>query len=643
MHMKRFLALLITMVLLLSACSTEGGFADTLPQNSSVATTSNTVENPTEIGNIDITDPIETTATSVEFIGKTIYVDGVSGDDTNDGSESAPYKTISAAVSQLLPGDTLIVNDGVYREEIVFPSGTKENPIAVKAAEGAHPVVSGTDVIEASWSVYSGNIYVASFSDEVTDLFVNNKQMNLARWPDTSTDDLLKMNFAQMRAGSNSDQIVDSSLPDVDLTGARVNMIPGEAYTAFSRVIAACEPGKSITFDAPVKSDGDDPEGFDPFVPRVGNKYYVLNALALLDAPGEWYYDNTAQQLYLYTENGDSPENYEITHRARTHGIDISSSEYVHISGIDLFACAVDGKEAKYCILDDVNVTYIDYFIDGNAYDSMYMKRTNHLGGEGNVWKNSELTKAAGNGIMLSGKNNVVDNCKITNVNWSAGYLANVSIEGEGNTVKNCTLSDSGRFIIYHSTSVQTKILNNEISGASALTWDCGAIYSWGTEAKGTEIAYNYIHDNKCVGVYLDNNCSGINLHHNIITENSRGLQLNSQMLECMIINNTIVDNDKLQGTYYYVSDTPSMAGSVVANNVYTGAWELAGGENAPTFENNKRCSDLNDDLSLPAGHEAIDAGLILEPYTNSYFGSVPDLGALESGAEAFSYGSTIK
>ena len=274
--MRKFLTLLITMVLLLSACATEGGFADTLPQNSSVTTTDQ-VEDPTEIGNDDITDPTETTAAMVEFIGKTIYVDGVSGDDTNDGSESTPYKTISAAALQLLPGDTLIVKDGVYREEIVFPSGTKENPIAVKAAEGAHPVVSGTDVIEASWSVYSGNIYVASFSDEVTDLFVNNKQMNLARWPDTSTDDLLKMNFAQMRAGSNSDQIVDSSLPDVDLTGARVNMIPGEAYTAFSRVIAACEPGKSITFDVPVKSDGDDPEGFDPFVLHVGNKYYVLN------------------------------------------------------------------------------------------------------------------------------------------------------------------------------------------------------------------------------------------------------------------------------------------------------------------------------------------------------------------------------
>ena len=66
MHMKRFLALLITTVLLLSACATEGDTTDTMPPNSSVTTTDR-VENPTEFGNDDITDPTETTAAMVEF------------------------------------------------------------------------------------------------------------------------------------------------------------------------------------------------------------------------------------------------------------------------------------------------------------------------------------------------------------------------------------------------------------------------------------------------------------------------------------------------------------------------------------------------------------------------------------------------
>lgn len=642
--MRKYLTLLIMMVLLLSACVSNGDPAETQFQSSSMTTVGECVENPTEIATDDTSVPTEApTEASFEFTGKTIYVDAIAGNDTNDGAEDAPYQSISAAASQLLPGDTLIVKDGIYREKIAFPSGTKKNPIAIKAAEGAQPVICGTDVITAEWSVYSENIYVASVSDSVFDLFVNDIQMNLARWPNTPVNDYLHMEFAMMMPGSDSNQISDSALPDVDLTGARVNMIPGDEYISYSRLIASCEPGKTIVFNEPVKAAGDDPVGYDPYVPQLGNKYYVLDALALLDAPGEWYYDQDAGQLYLYTENGDSPENYQISHRARTHGIDISSSEYVHISGIDLFACAIDGSQAQHCILDDVNVRYVDYFIDTNGYDTMYTQRSNQLGGEGNLWKNSYITNAAGNGILLSGKNNVVENCKITNVNWSAGYLANVKIEGEGNTVKNCTLSDSGRFIIYHSGSVKARILNNDITGASILTRDCGAVYAWGTDANGTEIAYNFIHDNECVGVYLDNNCSGINIHHNIITKNFLGLQLNSQMLECMIVNNTVVGNNKLQESYCYPNDTPSMAKSVVVNNVYSGVWVLAGGNTAPTFENNMRCSDLNPDLSLPAGHAAIDAGMILAPYTDNYWGSAPDLGALESGADAFTYGSTIE
>ncbi len=637
--MRKFLTLLITTVLLLTAC-TKTTDTNTLPVQSDDVVTCLPEESVIEVEN-PTTDAI--TENYEIIVGQTIYVDGISGDDLNDGTHASPYKTINQAASRMMPGDTLIVKDGVYRETASFVSGLKEGPITVKAAEGAQPIISGADIIEAEWSEYSDNIYVASVSDEVTDLFVDGVQMNLARWPNAPVGDLLHMERALTKTGTDCNQIVDPNLPAVDLTGARVNMVPGEEYTAFSRIITFCEPGKIIAFDEPVKSDGDDPEGFDPFVPHMGNKYYVLDSLALLDAPGEWFYDRNDGKLYLYTENGDSPANYEISHRTRKHGIDISASEYVHISGIDLIACAVDGGEARYCILDDVNVTYGEYFIDGNGYDSMYTKRANHLGGEGNVWQNSKISKSAGSGIFLTGKNNTVNNCNISDVNWSAGYLANVSIEGEGNTVKNCTLSDSGRFIIYHSTSVQTKILNNDISGASALTFDCGAVYAWGTDADGTEIAYNYVHDNKCIGIYLDNNCSGINVHHNIIAKNNQGLQLNSQMLNCAIVNNTIVNNNKLQESFCYASDTPSMAGSVVANNLYSGAWALAGGDNAPTVTNNQRSYGLPNDFKLPAEHEAIDAGVILPPYTDGYEGAAPDVGAFESSAAAFQFGSTIK
>ena len=39
-----------------------------------------------------------------------------SGDDINDGSLASPFRTISKAVEFAMPGDTITVHSGIYRE-----------------------------------------------------------------------------------------------------------------------------------------------------------------------------------------------------------------------------------------------------------------------------------------------------------------------------------------------------------------------------------------------------------------------------------------------------------------------------------------------------------------------------------------------
>lgn len=568
------------------------------------------------------------------------YVDISKGNDSNAGTFDKPFKTLTKAVSVLQPGDKLNVGGGTYSGQIAIPSGTAEKPITVKGIAGQTPVITGNTEINLNWSVYSGNIYVADFANKVDVLYVDNVQQNLARWPNTNVDDLNNMKRATMLSGSDSLHIYDSSLPqNVNLTGARVNMWPGSAYTSFSRLITEYNGGVSLKFNKAVESSGGDPEGFDPFVPKAGNKYYIIDSLSLLDYPGEWYYDSAAQKLYIYTESGDSPANHVVSYQTSKTGINIASQSYINIKNISLFGCAVNGNGAQNCVLDGVNVKYGDYFIDSDGYSSI-VNKANILSGSNNIWKNSIISHCAGNGIALGGTNNTVDNCEICYVDWAGGYFGCLLIEGTGHIVKNSTLYNSGRYIVYFRHASQIKILNNDMHTSSLLSGDCGAIYIAGTKGNGTEIAYNYVHDNIEVGIYIDNNCSGMNIHHNISYKNGTGITMNSQFLDSKVVNNTFLRNGKTSNTYCYPAETPSMKASIIKNNLYDRPWNVVTGENAPIMSNNikTKLETLNADFSLKVGHKAINSGTEVAGYTDGYIGAAPDAGAIEYGIPPFSY-----
>ncbi len=85
-------------------------------------------------------------------------VDGANpaASDTGAGMATQPFKTIAAAVAKAQPGDTVEVHAGVYRgERIVFKqSGTKEQPIVLKASDGAEVTIKGSQVV-SDWKAVS--------------------------------------------------------------------------------------------------------------------------------------------------------------------------------------------------------------------------------------------------------------------------------------------------------------------------------------------------------------------------------------------------------------------------------------------------------------------------------------------------------
>ena len=82
------------------------------------------------------------------------------GSDASDGSKSAPLKTISAAASKAQPGDTITVQEGIYRERINPPRGgtSDDKRITYQSAPGAKVVIKGSEQI-TTWSPVENDVW----------------------------------------------------------------------------------------------------------------------------------------------------------------------------------------------------------------------------------------------------------------------------------------------------------------------------------------------------------------------------------------------------------------------------------------------------------------------------------------------------
>lgn len=92
---------------------------------------------------------------------KTLYVsqNHQNASDENDGSKDKPFKTINKAASVLQPGETVMIESGIYREEI-FPvnGGTGADKMCVyQSSPNANVVIKGSIVLKTeNWKKGEG-------------------------------------------------------------------------------------------------------------------------------------------------------------------------------------------------------------------------------------------------------------------------------------------------------------------------------------------------------------------------------------------------------------------------------------------------------------------------------------------------------
>lgn len=91
------------------------------------------------------------------------YHVSVKGNDTGDGSAAKPLRTISAAARVAMPGDTVTVHAGIYRERITPPRGGESDAqrITYRAAPGEVVEIKGSEIVK-DWKPFKGSVWKAT-------------------------------------------------------------------------------------------------------------------------------------------------------------------------------------------------------------------------------------------------------------------------------------------------------------------------------------------------------------------------------------------------------------------------------------------------------------------------------------------------
>jgi hypothetical protein len=593
------------------------------------------------------------------------------GNDHAHGTQASPLRTIGACLDRVRPGDTCLIHQGTYREQLSPPSGTEGAPITI-AAYGDGPVtVDGTEKV-TGWKDAGGGL-VAADTDLPPDpdfnaVFLDNTRAAEGRWPNSGADPL-NITWAEADTTSTDQHIDDTDLPDADWTGATVHLWAGSnPWAQQTGTATAAAPGK-LDFKGGNYRCTPLCMGNQPY-----RNYYLVGSKAALDQPGEWYYDKTAHRLYLVPPKGGIA-GHTVTAKHRLWGVDLSDSSYVTVRGLDLWGTSLrTGKASTGVVVDRLHATYISEYstlpmppdsdlaiepAEGHIVASRILDSGVQILGTGNTLTNSEIAQSAGDGVLVRGNGNTVTNNYIHDVGWMGSYTPGIEINGNGHTVTHNTIRRTGRAAIdtayqingteYH----DNRIAYNDISESMRTSRDGSPFYvCCYLNGTGSSIDHNTAHDSSGQnGYYVDNYSGHFRLHHNVAwNTGARGVYFNGHT-------GPSIANEDHNSSYGVGIGTASSAlgGATDASGSYLS--NIIGpkpvtasqtGNPLPIVRSNLISATpgytdaVNGELWLTAGSPAIDAGEVVDGVTTDTLGAAPDQGAYEYGAPIWSTGCDL-
>lgn len=512
------------------------------------------------IFNISAFQPFSVNAATVSS-----FFVSTSGNDTNEGTETAPFLTLDRAKKAVedmkkaggLPkgGVEVVVRQGSYMLSSTFSldvadSGTKESPVVFKGFAGEKVSITKAKTINSSEFkpvsdqamldripaeardkiVYTdlkalgisdyGNIERKIFGQRPQinfDLFVDGQPMTIARWPNTTST----------KTGDIIDPGVDESM-DPSAKGVvfsfKDDRLKNWATAKDAWLYGFWNYGwgddslrvKSIDIEKQTIASMTSPS----FGIKTDRRFYIFNLLEELDAPGEYYLDRSVGILYMYTAKSLADVSVMYAN-SQDPILKLNNLSYVTFENITFEGSCGNGINIlggsniniTNCVIRNVDAVGIG--IEGTTNSSITDSLICNIGSDGIIINAGDRTTLAPGNILI--KNNEITNF----ARYNKTYSPAVNLSGVGNIVSHNSIHNAPHVAIL--LAFNNNIVEyNEIYNVCKEADDSGAIYSgrnWTT--RGNIVRNNFIHDiigvgSQVAGVYLDDMMCGTTINNNI-------------------------------------------------------------------------------------------------------------------------------
>ena len=539
----------------------------------------------------------------------TYYVSNSIGDDIiGSGSIDSPFETIGKAISEIDAGDTVIIRGGLYHEEILIDNlnSSISSPTLIKSFDGETVVIDGTIEILGQWNDDNSNSsikVVNGIDDQITQLFVGNEQMVMARWPNAQFNDQSifdKHNWAEGDESTSQDGqlYIDESKKDpgtINLTNS-VGILNVGSFKTFNKRITnhTIQNGNDL-----IEYDGNFGNSF-----KTKHHYFFFEGKKeLIDVQNEWFLDQDNDMLYVYPQNSVDLNNISVRGKVRDYSVLIDNSSHVTIEGLTFFATTFKADNSSYLNISDCNFYYPSYSrrmlgeLQGAAPTTLGSSGTKRV-------YNSTIDRCLfidteGEGLIIMGDNNKVLNSYFKNIDWSAteldGLMVTINFDGSNNEFSNNEVYNTGA-----SATVwpgEESIFSYNVVSNTGLAQSDGAVFQGtkNTVAKSV-VHHNFVYDTEKYAFRYDapggnaEEAGSFGIMHHNIADNTMGLMIkgNNQI----IANNTVINTINNRNDIIILAEDCSNNHTWLYNNL---AERIGSHRSSTQFE-------LDDDAPIPIG-----------------------------------------